>query len=428
MGPTTWVAVLPAWNEGAVLECVRAVADHFHRRTSDRSLSRWVGNSRAARAAEAALLLSHAGEVLSAPDLVTSAARYLDEAVDAASTAPIRLLDGLLEVALTVHVLNPVAADLGMIDSFVLEILGDEWPGEWELLYGLAGIGVYLLARRNVDVCRDALDKLIGLLERGAIASRVGLSWRTDARFVGPSLGALPSRQQAPDGYFALGMAHGVAGIVALLSRMHLAGVGRGRVDDLLRRSTEWLRHQKQRSGPQCYPRVAGMLDPQFFPGWCWGDLGVALALYASGIALKERAYLREGEALGLQATNDLSAGDTGFCHGSMGVALIAAEFFNATGNPRFAGAAEVATRKALGSRVAKKGIGGFRTWSNSHHRWQADSSLLTGAAGSALSLISLTRPLPPVWSGWFLADISALSDGRRVSADRQPGTSKVTL
>src|SRR5436190_1128856 len=65
------------------------------------------------------------------------------------------------------------------IDAALDELLAaTDWSGSFELMYGLAGIGVYALERLPRASGRRALARVVVLLDRLALRDGDGVAWR----------------------------------------------------------------------------------------------------------------------------------------------------------------------------------------------------------------------------------------------------------
>src|SRR6185369_7304354 len=103
--------------------------------------------------------------------------------------------------------------------------------------------------------------------------------------FTPPELLPEWQRQVAPEGYTNLGLAHGVPGVIAILARYITAGVDVARARVLLEAGVDYLRYVAWLpSQPNSQARVA----------WCYGDLGVAIALMSAGTALGRDDWRRD--------------------------------------------------------------------------------------------------------------------------------------
>jgi lantibiotic modifying enzyme len=345
-----------------------------------------------------------------------------DETAEALATAVTKLGDnhapwlygGAARVAFAVgHLSAGEDADLAceMIERSLLRFL--EQPTEcYDLVSGLVGIAVPVLQRiadgkaspSSEPLARGILDQL----ERLARPMESGLAWHTP-----PELLPEWQRLQAPEGYFNLGLAHGMPGVIAILARYLAAGVDVPRTRVLLDGAVTYLRSV---AGPQPGSRYTAWLpargDGPCRVAWCYGDLGVATALLSAANATGRDPWRRDALELarGMAARTIESSQvlDAGLCHGAAGVAHLFNRLTQATGDPELARAADTWFAHTLAIRRSE-GIAGFpRALFNSGQPvFEPAADLLNGAIGVALALHAAISPIEPAWDQLLLADLS---------------------
>jgi hypothetical protein len=214
-------------------------------------------------------------------------------------------------------------------------------------------------------------------------------------------------------------MAHGIAGVIAFLSELDARRIERARVRPLLRGAIQWLHAQR-------LPPSAGAAFPRWVnPGdsttrapsrvsWCYGDLGISVALYSAGRNCGVATWERDAVALALAASRRTGtrAGvqDATLCHGAAGNGHLFNRLYQCTGVAEFRGAAVAWFEEALEYWRPGTGIGGFRTWTGSprldiagSRGWLNDPGILTGSAGIALALLAATSRREPRWDRFML-------------------------
>src|SRR5439155_7878024 len=98
----------------------------------------------------------------------------------------------------------------------------EPWPLGYDVMVGLTGLGVYALERLPRGSSAEILREVIGRLEMMSERNEEGLTWLSPAQQVSPQF-----REKYPDGYYNLGVAHGVSGIIGFLGMSHSAGIER---------------------------------------------------------------------------------------------------------------------------------------------------------------------------------------------------------
>jgi lantibiotic biosynthesis protein len=275
---------------------------------------------------------------------------------------------------------------------------------DWDLISGLTGIGVHLLARRERPAARAALEQILATLVELGRDDGGGPRWVTPAEHVGVNL-----RAATPEGNLNCGLAHGVPGPLALMSLALLAGVEVPGQVEATRRAAAWLSEQGRPCpfGPR-WPAAlalgAGVEPPPARPGWCYGNAGVARALWLAGRALDEPAYTRLAlealrEALERQRSERPLDAPT-ICHGGAGLAQVALRIGAESGEADVAARARDLCRELLDWFDADAPFG-YRdvTAGRSEPRLEVDDpTLLSGAAGTALVLLAGATDNDPGW------------------------------
>ena len=343
------------------------------------------------------------------------AQQLMDEVVEAPALTPMHpaLYSGFTGVAWTAEHLGRLlnggeeqeasevdGEDMGEeIDQALLMALDRfSWVGDYDLISGLVGFGVYALERFPRPSAVRCLEAIVDQLEESAERNGQEVTW-----FRPPEVLPSAGRKLRPHGYYDLGVAHGVPGIIALLADACRLGVRQDRARPLLDGAVRWLvprRLEGQRGA--CYPsRIGPGIEPQ--PSrlaWCYGDPGIAATLlYAAravGMEEWEAASLAIAAHAASVAPEDAGVGETGLCHGALGLAHLYNRIHQAGGGEPFADAARLWYRLGLETRKPEGGIAGFK----------ADPSFLTGAAGIGLALLAAVTPVEPEWDRLLLVAI----------------------
>lgn len=278
------------------------------------------------------------------------------------------------------------------------------WPWDYDLISGLAGFGVYALERLAHPSGGALLERVVERL--GEIAQRDGgeVTW-----FTPPHLLAPPQREQAPEGYYNVGLAHGVPGVIPVLAAASAAGVAAATARPLLDGAVRWVlgRRLPPASGVR-FPtslRPDGVANPSRL-AWCYGDPGVALSLLVAARLVDEPAWESEAMATLLASTRlpaeEAGVRDAGLCHGSAGLAHLYNRAYQATGEEALAAAARSWYTRTLDGRQAGRGVGGYTTWgpagADLEMGWQTDPGFLTGSAGIGLALLAGSSEVEPEW------------------------------
>ena len=379
--------------------------------------------------AELTLGMGHAGIALffaylakSAPEEghQETALRYLEAAVDSLSARayPPALYHGISGIAWVVEHLEgwlleseAEGEDLNEAsDEAVLERLAiPSWSDDYDLINGLVGLGVYALARRPRPAAAELLAHVVRHLEATAVPQARGLTWWTPPeRLWGPLREAA-----APEGFFNLGVAHGVAGVIPLLADCCAAGVEPARARVLLDGAVDWLLSQRRQGERFVFPDFVGPgIQPKgSMLAWCYGDIGIAGTLLRAARAVGNAEWQETATELARRsarlAAADANLRDACLCHGAVGLGHQYHRLFHATGDPAFRQAAVAWYERGLAQRRTGEAIGGFvarepRSFSGDFEDVPR-RGFLVGSAGIGLGLLAALEPVEPAWDRLLL-------------------------
>ncbi|MFJ5922287.1 lanthionine synthetase C family protein [Kitasatospora sp. NPDC092948] len=260
-------------------------------------------------------------------------------------TAPSGIFKGPGALAFAVLVANRATGGyttaLHRLDAYQRQLVQTALPavpdgplptiGHYELVRGMTGVGRYLLAR--ADTCGEELERVLGYLielARGETEHRgvrIPRWWALDAPRIG-------SEHLLPDGHLNLGLSHGVAGPLMLLSLAWRDGIRLPGHQEAVESAAALLTHWAVRdehgaywpnhldlteylAGPDTWRKPAG------WPSWCYGAPGVSRALQMAGAALDRpdwTAVARDSvERLLAVPADDWGVIDHALCHGWAG-------------------------------------------------------------------------------------------------------------
>jgi hypothetical protein len=273
----------------------------------------------------------------------------------------------------------------------------------YDLISGLVGIGVYALDRLPRPDAAAAIARIVDRLDEAALHRPDGITWFTAPDSLPPN-----TRQEYARGFYNLGVAHGVPGVIAFLGRVLAAEIEVKTAAVLLEGAIDWLLAQKLPDGAGAhYASVTG-------PGiervptrsaWCYGDPGIAAALLVAARAAGHETWEREALAIGRTAVQrpPQHAGifDACVCHGAAGLGHLFNRIFQRTGDEAFARASRLWFERALDMRRPGEGIAGFSSWKGGTSPgacWIVQPGFLDGAAGIALALLAAATSLEPTW------------------------------
>lgn len=194
------------------------------------------------------------------------------------------------------------------IDRALMKLLEEPFEG-FDLIDGLAGIGLYAAERRNKDLLASVLKQLDAL----AVREDRGLHWFTGADQ------ALPGRPE--EGYIDLGVAHGQPGVLPVLGNALLLGVEEELARRLLEGSLSFLDSTRDACvfTPSLVTKKGEIKRARL--AWCYGEPGwtaveqaLALAMPLPGSTPRPREPFQPSKIV-----------DHGLCHGAAGMAHLRA-------------------------------------------------------------------------------------------------------
>jgi lantibiotic modifying enzyme len=408
----SWEPLLEGALKARAEESVQAIVGELPTLEPDPA----VDPSLAGGAAGQALLHSYVAQCKGGSGHAALAGRHLYRAISAAADSPTSasLYSGLTGVGWALAHLRGRLPDLdgeddlAAIDEALLSHLDQSpWRDDYDLVSGLAGFGVYALERLPGPAALACLERVVERLAETAEHRPDGITWWTNPAWL-PAV----SRQQFPKGYYNLGMAHGVPGVIALLGQVCAASVAVPEARSLLDGAVRWLLTQQRPEGFRHWAGPGGTDRPARL-AWCYGDPGIAAALFLAARCVGEPAWEREARAITRRAAErpaeQAGVVDAGLCHGACGLGHLFNRLFQATGDPTLAEAARAWFARALVMRGPGLGVGGFEAWGpggDGASAWVADPGLLTGAVGIALALLAAANAVEPAWDRMLMVDV----------------------
>ena len=338
---------------------------------------------------------------------------HLEAAINGAAGQPqaLGLWEGILGVSWTYdHLagrLFEAEDDTAETDAerLLTQLLERPIPIEnYDLTQGLAGYGIACLEGLPRRSAGRALDLVLDHLLHNAEPLDQGIGWFTPPQY-------LPDwqRELAPDGYYNVGVAHGIPAVAVLLARCVSAGIRTAEMQPLLEGTVEWILAQHGSRGFPSWIAKGKIRQEATRLAWCYGDPGVAGALHTAAAAAGSKTWeARAVEVARHAAGRETERGgfdDAGICHGTVGLAHILNRLHQASGCETLARAARAWFGETLDRRQPGRGIGGYRAWSLPRARqgpaeldWVDLPGLLTGSAGIGLCLLAAVTDQMPEW------------------------------
>lgn len=297
------------------------------------------------------------------------------------------------------------------IDTAVLKALPRlKASSAYDLISGPVGFGTYFLERLPRKSAAEGVQAVFEHLEKLSERADVGLTWHS-----GPELLPEWQREKSPNGYYNLGVAHGIPGIIHFLGQAYVSGaVDPERCYRLLNGAMSWLMAKRQPAGALSWFSswiVPGQEPAESRLAWCYGDLGIVSVL----LQVSRQTGRSDWMAFAHELLDHCLAWvpersgivDAPLCHGAVGVAHIFNRIYQAAGNRRCLDAAIEWYQRAMNFREVGKGVGGFASLTrpdlSGDPVWEPNPAFLDGAVGIALAFLAAVTPIEPGWDRLLL-------------------------
>ncbi|OWT47261.1 lanthionine synthetase C family protein [Bacillus sp. K2I17] len=259
------------------------------------------------------------------------------------------LFGGLTEVALSVYTVNKHTGNyekflekinmlltsklLSKMDNLNKKIQSLE-EVDYDVISGLSGVTSYLLLLgRYEEITKRALELLVHICSYKNINGNVIPNWHIHQKNLD-----IENRTNYPNGYINLGLAHGIAGPLVILSKAYKNGIiVKGQKEAILNIINLYNKYSIRSEGYTYWPMILSFEEylsevkekTNVRDGWCYGGIGIARAIFIASNALmdnkmQEWAYkiIEERAKMGIEEYNLISPT---LCHGYAGVLSILA-------------------------------------------------------------------------------------------------------
>lgn len=306
---------------------------------------------------------------------------------------------------------------LASLDEILINNSGTKWRSpaqltegvsflDYDLISGPTGIGAYLLLRQTNPAAASELiaiiNRLLYLCEGPDELSRF---------FIPPEKQVADwQRNQHPHGCIDCGVAHGVPGPLAFLAVSRLQGLTLPGLPQAIQHLANWVIEQRDEDewGPTWPSAISpkGIRSPEPPRAtWCYGNAGVARALWLAGCALNDLQLQASGieaiQAIARRPSVTHNIPSPILCHGVAGLLQVVLRFAHDTNDPICIKLACELTEQLLGLFQSDSPVG-FRDITQDGG-YVDDPGLLCGAAGVVLALLASAADAEPIWDRMFL-------------------------
>lgn len=280
---------------------------------------------------------------------------------------------------------------------------------DYDVIQGLSGICRYLLLNHDVPEFRtlllEILSYLVLLSEDKMANNSIIPGWYipTENQIL------QQEKNQYPKGNFNMGMSHGIAGPLSILSLCMSQGIIVNDHEKAINRLTSWILKWKRKDDfGIVWPRrvsydeyINGDLDnePVFTESWCYGELGIARSLWLAGEAMNEQQWkdtaLEAFIGMSNRARNNrINVFSPTYCHGFAGTLHMTKIMLEAAPLPELIFFRNH-FRELILQQLDVDSAFGIRRCEH--------PGLLNGAAGVMLVLLRELKPISSIWECAFL-------------------------
>jgi lantibiotic modifying enzyme len=294
---------------------------------------------------------------------------------------------------------NPL---LHEIDIYLEKMLFYELEqGNYDFLHGAVGVALYFLKRTQYNSQATLiLQKFVVALEKMAIRSGESLKWASwlnkESRRV-----------------YNISLSHGMSSIVALLSKLYSVGIEQVRTASMLNGAVHFILQQQldPHFYSSCFPAYAIESEDKISGSrlaWCYGDLGIASALWMAGQAVQNKLWKEKAIDVFLHAAQRRSVKtehiiDAGLCHGAAGIAHIFNRIYQQTHIPTFEQTRNYWLQQTIHMATFEDGLAGYKTYAGKGIGYKNETNLLEGVAGIGLAFIAAADPACLSWDECLL-------------------------
>ena len=272
--------------------------------------------------------------------------------------------------------------------------------GYFDFMHGALGVGLYFLKKGTHP---EYIRELIGFLYRTAEKNPDNLTFKWES--------VVLVNEENRNAY-NLALSHGMSSIIIFLSRVIKAGICNERIIEMLSGAVNYVLQQEKDFSQfgSCFPNYVLKDTPDSLSksrmAWCYGDLGVGMALWQAGKVTEKTEWRNKGLEILLQSTKrknpvETFVQDAGICHGSAGIAMIFCRMYLETNKDEFKEATPYWIQQTLNFSCFEDGLVGYKTVEKDGMK--QDYSLLGGIAGIGLELLTYLENDPQNWDELFL-------------------------
>lgn len=295
---------------------------------------------------------------------------------------------------------------------------------DYDTVRGLTGIGRYLLFFHDDVKYQEALKNILAYLVRLTEPRQVG-QYQVPGWYVPEN----QTKDMFPNGFFDMGLSHGIVGPLSLLARSLELGVTVSGQVEAIERIVHWIEEWTLQDEEGSYwPDIIsfeeqveqhrlrrqadsfGGSEQQKKPkavnySWCYGYPAIARVLWIAGRSLKNSG-LQDRALSSFRRLITLEKGafqSPTFCHGYAGLLQIVTRMYEDSQAAFFKDVQEELVLRILDMYNPDLNFGFHTVEGREHHTYLDVPGMLNGFVGIALALLSSVQPSSFEWDAAFL-------------------------
>lgn len=213
--------------------------------------------------------------------------------------------------------------------------------------------------------------------------------------------------------YCNMGLAHGMPGVAWFLGKLIEKEIAVEKTSHLLDEFVSYILGTMQDISQNLsyFPNlvVPGDTPSNSRLAWCFGDLGIGVALWQISQSKKNKEWEDKALIVLRHTTKrrDLAINkviDAGMCHGTAGIAHMYNRIYAYTKDEIFKEAALFWFDETMKMAVHPDGYAGFKCWKGEENGgWHNVADIIDGVSGIGLALLSAAFPIEPSWDRMML-------------------------
>jgi lantibiotic modifying enzyme len=191
-------------------------------------------------------------------------------------------------------------------------------------------------------------------------------------------------------------LSHGMSAVIQVLSRIFKKGISVALTRELLNGMVEFVLNNKN---DFCligshFPDSYESINTKSRLAWCYGDLGIAIAIWQAGFNTGNTIWCNEAESILKcstlrRTTADTKATDPMLCHGTSGIATIYNRMWYNTNDVIYRQSRDFWLEETKKFARFNDGVAGYKYYNPKENVWTYECGFLEGAIGLSLAFLS---------------------------------------